>query len=753
METTDSLFSLENVLAVTDGAKRDGNAYVACCPAHPDKHPSLRISRGRSGNAVVFCFSCSDKRAAFQTILQRIKNRIGSGTFAPSPSIDLEPEEDNDFDSTAALCDLRKWQDARRDVFADAPYQFLAARGITESVTDDLGYGYSEDRNALVLPTFWQGSLIGLKFRSLTANPGRFKWWQVRGSNQDILMGADLEPVNPDSRVVAVFEAPLDFALVRSLGFNAVTVISSHIPDTERFRTGIALLREKYDHVLLVGDNDASGIAAMEEMRRLIGTGATFARLPDGIKDIGDFHRENPTDAKQWLTTIFAMASDCTPIPRGSLREKVVGRLLRAVDILSHESDPLLVLPALRNDLAALQPVSSDFPKPLTPTALCGLVREFVDAALPYTEASAEALAYQFLAAAGNLLGMSLYANFGADRHYPSLFTFVIGNTASGKGQSLSAVRSLMRLVDPGWESNHWRSSAASGEGLVRMASENQDDGRLFLTLPEMSTLLNSMGREGSNLSGYLRLAYDRAPLENQKSKGGIVARDYLLSAVGHITPAELTETLGGVDFYNGAVNRFLWAVVNKSKTLPRMGKTPDFGPLAEKMRSLLALPEAGCVGFSSRAATEWDSWVYSLPELDGKLEAACERSKPNALRLALIYAALDEDRLTNPARPTEIREAHVRAAIELVTRSRESVAWFLSQPIQIDAKGSYEDVVRVRSLANKEGGRITATQLTKLFSHKTAEQRLEIASRAGLKLRKDDRSEKSGRPVDVWTW
>lgn len=754
--SSDSLFSVENVLAVVDGAKRDGNSYIARCPVpeHVDRNPSLRISKGRNGDAVVYCFGCTDKQAAFQVILDRINEGQASAGFAPAPADDLEAEEGPDFDARTAGKELIAWQEEREDVFNDRASQFLQQRGVSEGVASRLGYGFDAKRNALVIPTYWNDELIGVKFRSIALSPGLFKWWQLPGSQQDVLMGADLAPVVPDCKVVAVFEAPLDMALVHSLGFNAVTLISANIKESDRFLSGVGSLKERFNHVLLIGDNDESGVPAMSRMQELIGPGAAFARLPRDFKDIGDFYQARPEDARGWLRWAFDIALECPPIPRGTLGERLEGILKRAVQTVSppNSCDPLVIIPALKRELSDLEPPDADFPRPLSADALIGALGEFVTAALPFTEASAEALAYQFLVAMGNCLGTSVYANFGTDRHYPALFALVVGNTASGKGQSLSAVRWLMHEVDSEWVTSHWKSSAASGEGLVRLASEGTADGRLFLTLPEISTMLNSMNRDGSNLSGYLRLAYDRAPLENQKSKGGIVARDYLLSTVGHITPAELSEILDSVDFYNGAVNRFLWVAVKKSKTVPRMEKTPDFEPLAKKLQRLIALPPVGQVAFSEDANATWDQWVYSLPELDGKLDAACARSKPNALRLALIYAALDYRRLTSEYK-TEIQVEHVKAAIEVVSRSRESVAWFLSRSVATGPKASYDDIQKVRNLVNSEGGRITSTQLCRLFPHKTADERVEIASRTGLKLRKAEAGKNGGRPADLWAW
>ena len=238
----------------------------------------------------------------------------------------------------------------------------------------------------------------------------------------------------------------------------------------------------------------------------------------------------------------------------------------------------------------------------------------------------------------------------------------VVGATGTGKGQALSAVKSLMEAVDPDWTDKCCRYSAASGEGLVRLAAEacgidipndeglvgDEDDdfedwdtedlaarhiqqkhkegkraragakcaaGRLLLIAPEMSVPLNAMNREGSTISGYLRQGYDRAPLENNKSKKRLVARNYLMSLVGHITPDELLEMQNNVDWYNGVSNRLLWVAVQKSKVLPRMGQAPNFASSSYiKMKRLLELPPAGCVDFSEAGGKRFDEWVCSLP-------------------------------------------------------------------------------------------------------------------------------------------
>ena len=51
---------LDNLLTRLDKVKRQGRGYIACCPAHRDRTPSLSILEADDGRVLVHCFSgCS----------------------------------------------------------------------------------------------------------------------------------------------------------------------------------------------------------------------------------------------------------------------------------------------------------------------------------------------------------------------------------------------------------------------------------------------------------------------------------------------------------------------------------------------------------------------------------------------------------------------------------------------------------------------------------------------------------------------
>jgi Protein of unknown function (DUF3987)/Toprim-like len=768
----DSLFTLQNVLSVLPTAERQGAEYVDYCVVHDDGNPSMAIKQGRNGQAVVCCRSqgCD----VFSVLLQKVRESVGRADFVPSKVPSLPPSEPEVLDPATASKILSAAQQRLREEFLepfseDAVVHFLESRGVSCSIAEKLGFGSKaghtfksrdreskkwifEDRPALVMPSVWNGSVLGVKYRSIAPSSKSLKWAYEVGSRQDVLQYADLPRVK-NSRVVGVFEAALDAALVRSLGFNAVTIPSASFSQSERFEEGITRLKEDYDHILLIGDADEAGQVAMRRLQEMIGKGSAFAKLPSGFKDVGEFFQSDKSATKLWLDSTYSSALGCAPVPRGLPRERLIEVLTNGLEQAKQVAEPSAAAGIIQNNLAALfHEMAPTYPADLTETSLHGLVGKFVEATLPFTEADQHSLTYQFLAAVGNLLGAGNYASFSADRHYPAIFQLIVGSTSSGKGQALGAVRSVMGAADESWP-DRVKYSAASGEALVRMVSQQEDDKRVFAVLPEMSVLLNSMNRDGSNLSGYLRQGWDRLPMEVNRSRESFRASDYLLSVVGHITADELAATMNNVDLYNGVANRFLWAIVKRSKTLARSPKSPDVSTIGAQLKKLQALPAQGQVDFSDEGARVWDAWVHSLVEpTDGKLAAAVERTRPNALRVALIYALLDEKRLSN-AGPCYMEAQHVRAAIEVVTRSRQSVQWFLTQPGKVDAKAALDDIMKVKTAVNQADGRLSGTALSKLFSHKTAEQRVDIATRAGLKLRKQFVSDKGGKPADVWTF
>jgi hypothetical protein len=48
---------IELVLSLLSGVKKSGVGFMACCPAHDDRSPSLSVKEGDDGRVLIHCFA------------------------------------------------------------------------------------------------------------------------------------------------------------------------------------------------------------------------------------------------------------------------------------------------------------------------------------------------------------------------------------------------------------------------------------------------------------------------------------------------------------------------------------------------------------------------------------------------------------------------------------------------------------------------------------------------------------------------
>jgi Protein of unknown function (DUF3987) len=286
---------------------------------------------------------------------------------------------------------------------------------------------------------------------------------------------------------------------------------------------------------------------------------------------------------------------------------------------------------------------------------------------------------------------------------------------------------------------------------------------RFVIFNSEMVTTFNASARKDSTLSGHLRGAYDGDRLENFRSdhRNTTVADDYILGFCGTITPQELKDVMPAIDWKNGAANRFLWSVGFKDKQLSESSTQPDFAAWASRVSELVELNKTISptgIAYSKSGKETWNQWYHSLPEgNDDILSESQARAAANCARVANLYAQLDERRLEGWK--LQLEPAHIEAAVEIVNRSRQSVEWYISQANLVQnasPSANQEDLMKLKTavaVAGRSGGapELTMTDVSKLFSHKTAEERDELCILAGLRAVK--RESPTGRRSTVWTW
>ncbi len=308
-----------------------------------------------------------------------------------------------------------------------------------------------------------------------------------------------------------------------------------------------------------------------------------------------------------------------------------------------------------------------------------GPIGEFAATAGEHTEADPVAVFAQALTLFGVMLNRSAYVEAGNDHHHAALFTLICGATAKGaKGTSWAVTRKYGTLIDAPLMTHRVLGGFGSGEALVAdLAAQPEQTGprdtRTLIFESEFGGLLASASRQGSTVSNVIRDGWDGRPLQNRTRGGGrLVANDYHLGAIGHITAPELRAKLAETDTVNGFMNRWLCFWVERGQLHPDGGNVPDglIAAHAHRLRDLVAgVRGVGRVERTPEAAELWDEIYRDLAEDDppGALGGAISRSAPQTLRLSLIFALADGAR--------EITVDHVGAAYLVWRYCRDSTA------------------------------------------------------------------------------
>jgi len=294
-------------------------------------------------------------------------------------------------------------------------------------------------------------------------------------------------------------------------------------------------------------------------------------------------------------------------------------------------------------------------------------------------------LLVQFLAMFGNAAGRNAYCVADGSRHYPNLFAVLIGDTAKGrKGTSASQIRRPFTSASPTWAEQCAVEGLASGEGLiwavrdkiitrqpVKKAGRVVDyeevetdpgitDKRLLVQEGEFAQCLKVVQREGNTLSPVIRRAWDTGMLRTLTKNSPATATDAHISIIGHITRDELRRRMDDTEAVNGFANRFLWVCVRRSTCLPEGGmiQSVDFSDLVRRLSEAITYAREDrliCRDGEAKAA-----WAAVYPELSagrpGLLGAVTTRAESQVMRLAMIYALLDQS--------PWVRMEHLRAGL-----------------------------------------------------------------------------------------
>ncbi len=300
----------------------------------------------------------------------------------------------------------------------------------------------------------------------------------------------------------------------------------------------------------------------------------------------------------------------------------------------------------------------------IEPAAWRGALGEVVRAIEPHSETDPIALAVELITALGNSIGAGPHAVADGSTHPARLFACLVGKTAKGrKGSAAAQAMRVMAHVDPGWAATRQVNGIASGEALIASVSSPVDptesdaatvvDHRALIRESEFARFLTIAAREGSTLSAVVRDAWDTGQLSITARTNPVRADGAHVSLCGHITAEELRAKVTASDAANGLLNRFLFALVQRSKRLPSGGSLEEedyarlgavLAPIVEQGR------KSGRMARTEAAEAYWAKVYNELGDDDppGMVGQLVARSEPHTLRLSVLFAVLDRRRVVD---------------------------------------------------------------------------------------------------------
>lgn len=401
----------------------------------------------------------------------------------------------------------------------------------------------------------------------------------------------------------------------------------------------------------------------------------------------------------------------------------------------------------------------------LSDDALYGIVGDIVRASIKSSEADPAAVLATLLVRAGASFGRHSWTRIGDDRHYPLVFSMVVGASANArKGTSLGPIERIFddaeaRLATP---SLRVTNGLSSGEGLIAAVrdakaatkDEDEDEGvsdkRLLVIESEFAGPLKAMQRQGNTLSVVIRDAWDRRKLSIMTKNNPLVATDVHVALLGHITKHELARLLEKVELSNGLVNRFLWFCSRRSKILAFPEGLDEM--VIPHLASSLALAISHgqrdrLMNFDAEAASFYQKLYHQVTtqESGGIVGDITARGPAQIRRLALIYALLDCE--------TSIRLVHLKAAKAVWDYCLASAKWIFGAAT---SEGAPVKSLNEKILDVLQAGEKSQTELYKHLRHICKSSQLaaalsELQSLGRISQRKGDTSSTGGRAPVMW--
>lgn len=261
--------------------------FIIFCPFHNNtRTPAGEVHKT---NGLFYCFSCQETKTLVEIIMQS----SGRTFFEAARLIDSKSNSKNILENLTQTLekkpefveyDVETINKLHDNVFKNKRAQeYYSKRGITKDSVIKYNLGYSENQDMVTIPVHSpDGLCIGFVGRSIEG--------KVFKNSLGLQKSKTFFNIHRAKKYDKVFvvESSFDAIRLEQVGAHAVATLGATISKEQR-----KLLKQYFNQVIVLGDNDEAGQNMSKKLISYFGTGSISASLPTGVKDISDMQDED----------------------------------------------------------------------------------------------------------------------------------------------------------------------------------------------------------------------------------------------------------------------------------------------------------------------------------------------------------------------------------------------------------------------------------------------------------------------------
>ena len=256
--------------------------FIIFCPFHNNtRTPAAEVHKT---NGLFYCFACQETKELTEVVMQA----SGRSYFEAARLIDSKSDNKNLVEALEDTLnkkpefeeyDLGMIERLNKNVSINSrAIEYYKSRNINKDSVAKYKLGYSEKQDMVTIPVYSpDGLCLGFVGRSIEG--------KVFKNTPGLPKSKTLFNLQRAKRYDKVFvvESSFDAIRLEQVGVHAVATLGATISKEQR-----KLLKQYFNEVIVLGDNDEAGRNMSKKMISYFGTGCIAPSLPEGVKDVSD---------------------------------------------------------------------------------------------------------------------------------------------------------------------------------------------------------------------------------------------------------------------------------------------------------------------------------------------------------------------------------------------------------------------------------------------------------------------------------